>query len=841
MSADGGYLADCDPLFREIFGTGHEYDYVYAEPEKEQAAPPSESDTAHVLVNATEALYYVRRRAPSFLSDGLCEAAVSALSEGYTPEYVSFHISPLTVQALYYIQDLLAEYRPGGTPPSQPRQAVHPQPMDGLLAISAYSANLTAQERIHEPRGTIETSTDDPLALRSTFKTVITEIASDPVFRACVCAAREASMIAESPSYSGYKTAYDRKGTYTMALLTRLYTTDEDSPSNDIRRFIVEEAQALVPIGVSDIEKRLFASGYFTRPRNHRGDADALPENCRFDDIFCSLASLTNAIVSLRGTPGTYAGIFHDRGCATVVLLDENGHCTGRSAFRDGDLNGIRAFIARSSTVCITARSPSVRFLVQNLAIPVFYVPYSLTFFAGRREGSAAPSNAGSLDAVAYDIAAVVQDPLIYFARLTKNNLKDHSTALLITRSVRIAASAVKVDLGKILNHRFGRTLLNVLIDHPITIPSSILALDALQGAVDPITYFNLCTFLIHGKSSEPLDRTPLHPCDYSMAVVLCKGALLSSEAGDGTIGDRDAVERILSRPSLLRGLAIPGGAEGVALCRIKAVLLSAAPVVFSGASDEQIFSDIIPSVKGAVSAVITKVGRDFYLAETNEPSDGPPALLYIRKTGEFQLNQAVQARIIEAVPHMLSYAAEIVPTQTTHDTPFIRHRLFRNTDQAGIERLMAEGGHSVLIRSSSHGGFCVVVVRLAPSIFHGFRVHACLDSCTSLAYEHAGVAYSSLDEFIDRFVRGFLRTVRAVASHRAFFRSEADAHAHVSDTGAYRRYAVVFSTANPGFLEFLFGNKHVPLRIDAECLVYRDRSFSTLDDFISYAKGTFT
>ncbi|KAI4291980.1 hypothetical protein PAPHI01_1254 [Pancytospora philotis] len=854
ISKGGDQAGEYEPLFVDVFGTGHEYDYIYAA-EKESAPSMDhmlQTGDGRVDEAAFNAGYkeacaeFVRSRALGPLAAQITTELVGMCVDGFPPEYMAFYASQLSVKEAYYVCDLVGEYpayrkmlegRARGTDGDEK--------LPGFLSVVEYVNNLAAKERLAEPSGEVagDAHSYKPLAMR---------ISAKPVFRDLVNLQYEQLLLFKN-------------STATNGMLSRLFTTDEESQSNRVRGEVIEEARRLVSVDLKGINERLLISGSITAQEASKHLNTAAPtvdgSACEFRTIFEDLPSLTNAIASLKGPEGSYAGIFHDRGFCKITCIDERGRAVGSAAFKDSDVAGILGYVSSSTNICITSTSAAVRYLIPKLGGSLIYVPRSLSFFGDLKEFS-----------ISYDIAFLAQNPFVYFSRLLYGSYfsgtKQQSAYVpyrdtILKRAIRTALAAYKMDWKAALCHQYSHTLFYVL-DLPLSQRyfdyAGVTSLEDLRTIFAPTSFASLATFFVLDDSSNPLDATPVHPKDYSLATVLCKSAYVIHKERDtagydglGKNDDAQIVAELLENLHVLRDVRIPDGAD--ALHSIKEMLLSKKPEPFRGATDRQIFNDVVCELGELAAGVVVKVGRDFYIVEcavaSEESGHSVPrtATVYIRKDSEYALNQLVTVRISGPSYQTLSYNGDIVDSPAAQSGRlYIKHRLFRNMDHGSLVRLMEQDNQKIMVRPSSEADCCVVICKLQSGVYAPIKVRVKQRGAAaggasddgSWEFVHNNHIYSGLDEFINDYIRRLYRIVYSITSYKHYYRSEAEALAYVGGSDQYMRYAVILSVQAPGCLEFLFANKRVLVRIEADRLVYKNHNFPSIDAFISFAKGTF-
>ncbi|KAI5170933.1 hypothetical protein PAEPH01_1568 [Pancytospora epiphaga] len=818
-----GHYGEYAPIFLEIFGTGHEYDYVL---ENEKADEKDELEESGEVFDVKACLEYIKNRVPGDNEELLNIKMIRNLAEGVSPEFISLHCSDFSICQIYYIFDLIQLFKINCKSVNVSKEPV-PSPFPAILSLSDYIANLNARERIFEPSCDILGKNGESTFDLGEYTAIINQVATNHTFRNLVNLVYEQSRTAKM---------FECLPSVTKEMLYRLFTTDETTPSNSIRRGIIEEAYNRVDIDYRGIDYRLALCGCNT-------GSEEQSEERLFSNIFDSLNMLTNCISSLRGRPGTYAGMFYERGgYCKIVLVDECGNVTGQTACKEQYLAEIRDFIAGVQTLCISSDTPTVRYFLQNLDVPALYVPHSLSYFNDLKDYSAA-----------YNIALLVQNPFIYFSRLVRSSSDGSSRRCeLLKRAIRISTAVIKPDWKETLKHKYSFALLPILginLSKKYFDYSNVNSLDSLSSVFDSKEFNNLATFFTLSDSQQPLDPTNAHPKDYSIARILCKSAFLLHNPGynynstDNSISDEN-LKAVLSDLQQLENLSIPE--DTADLKQVRALLLAVKPDFFPGATDEQIFQDVVPKLDLKATGIISKVGPTYYIVEC--PCLGTcglsrtTAMVYVYKTGEYLLNQPVSLEMIEPRYNLLSYRGTIVEEPVKEEIVFIKHRLFRNVDHGTLLNLMAQDNQNVLIRPSSQKDCYVVVCRLYSGIFHSIRIKIERDllnnSIESVIYD--GIRYSGIDDFIDKYLKGMYAQVRGITSYRHFFDNEADAIAYISEKCQYVRNAIILSKTSPGYMEFLYQNKRVPVLIAGKRLQYKNELFNCVDEFISYAKTNF-
>lgn len=790
-------------IFYSLFGSGNEYAYIYENNTEEDTTPIQESQ--HIDIDACFA--FVQKEIPPRGFSGFSKQVVTDIINGFAPEYIAIYHNSLTAVECYYIQDTIAEFT-RHAPAAKSSQEY--ESVEGLLPITQYIENLRAGERIYEPKGSISTSfgwdEDDAELLPKKYRTTISALSSHPVFIAAVTRSRKFERM-------GVNNAKD--------VLVRFYSTESVDESNEVRSAIIEEASKLVSVDVAKINKDLLAQGMISNES----------ESHRFDPRSHALQTLANAIHSLQGPIRTYAGLFLDKSVCKAVVLNEHGEVTHRASFRANEHIKIHEFIPVGATTCLTSNTPAVRYFIHKVENPMFYVPLSFSLFP--EEGAySVPTN----------IARAVQNPLVYFSRFALSN---PSLCPVYRRAISIASSIIKPDWTGMYNYASGSALFEILgipLSNEHFDYAGVRSFDDLRTGYDDITFANIGTFFSLSSSSNLLDGTHVHPKDYSWATVVCRGAC--DRTGEGSLSGSQVVQNVLENPRLLHQLALPDEEvsipNGMKPSVLRTMLLDSGYPLFEGATDQQIFCDVVPALGEGSSydGVVFKEGDDFYLVDANG------ATVYVRKDRcpdtEFSLNQIVKIKITNTSYHMLSFGGEILAEPGAAMQHFARHRLYHAGDQQTVEAYIRDEGMNVLVRGSSSPSCCVVICRIEDYLFFSYRLHEGeLDG--RICYRYYENVYESLDIFVQKFVAGVYQLVQCIRNFKYFYNSREEAFGYLREPGKYVKYAICFSRKNPGFIEFLYGSKQALARVDGDGLQFKDLKFSRLEEFLAYAKQNFS
>lgn len=832
-----------DPVFYEIFGTGKEYSYIYDNSESKSTDNPSKPSEKYIGID--DCYEYIRKVSLPSISKVLDKDVVKKLINGYSPEYISFHCDKMQLRDAYAVEDYVEEYKEymkvkdtrknidnlrGYTFYKEDQKNLN---IPGLLNIDEYMSNIISQDRVYEPSGPVEgeefvhlnfTEEESKILLIKTFSKVINQIANNPVFKDRVFRYYECKIVDPSDMKS-----------CGLEVLTRFYTTDMLDSSNSIRSFIIAEAFSRVKVSEEEIREKFELKGF--------GKA--------------GMQEMADLIVSIKGMEGTYAGLFLDKKSCRAVVLDDQGDLVKKAVFKENEYEAIREFISGINTVCVSANSFGIRYFIQNMKSPMLYVPRSLAFFNDHKDFS-----------IPFCIASVVQNPAVYFSRLfysTQNNLKDslllkqnskekeyfniykllenYEYRKSLKRSIRLALAANRLDWRALLNHKFSFTLLdvcNITLNDKYFDYEKIDRLENLRSAFDVADYYNLTSLFKLSSSKNPLDKTCVHPRNYSLANILCKGAymVLINKTGQQeqsvAKSDEKIVEIVLGNLSCLGNIDIPEDDDKdpvyVSGDLIRRMLMNQKSSSFTGATDQQIFDDVVPMLDNSFySGVISKVGSDFYLAEVQG------ATVYIKKNAEYALNQIVDIQIIGQSTQMLSYNGEIIEQKMLPTERFRKHQLFRNLDQSKIQELSMKESIPILVRPSSQQGCCSVVCRIEGDLFFNFRLLENKDG-----YEFNSQSYQSIDDFIHRYIAALYQSCYNIKKFKYFYEDESKAIEYIRTPGDYAKYALFFSRKNPGYLEVIFGNRKIVLKIEDKFLIFRNKRFGSVEEFARFLKANY-
>lgn len=847
----GPVEGDFELLFLEIFGTGDEYNYIY----KNQAEYETKERTVepNAQLTPSECYEYIRvfvRGFNSLFKGCDCEL-IRELVGDYVPEYLSFYLDKMTIKEIYFIKNLIAEIRED-TSKSIPLPLENHR-IKGLLPLSEFLENLEKFEFVFLPQGNIELpfnlnkpapmvdpddnweyeeihgleinskitfTDDDKKRIAQHFKKTISQIAANSLFARRVKYSIMVSMMEPSSRDTSI---------HSLETLQKFYCGDQDDMNDQIRKLIIKEAYDAVHVNKEALERGLVEQGML--------------------DGQGGLQRLVDLIVCLRGHSGTYAGVYFDRFLFSAVKIDTFGNFLESAVFKENETVELQTFLAGIDNVCLTSTSPNVKYPFQRLGVNFLYVPRWLSFFDDHKELS-----------IPYNIALLVQNPFLYFARVWYHLSNDHSMKTsviknpqMLQKAVSIACSTCKLDWKHTISHRFGFMifqLLNIDISDSYFSFEAIDLLENLKQVFDNVKYNNICTYFNLSTSSNLLERTLIHPTSFSMAIVLFKSAYHSLNSNMHVFppeysnleierDEKKIVELFVNQPELLAKYTVPGSDEDKEvqkLLNLKRIMLRTGEVYFSGASDDQIFDDVVSPlmINQIYPGTVIKIGADFYLCQISD------ATVYIRKSTELALNQIVKIEITGKNPAMLSYSGNIIEDERVVAERFRAHTLFRDMHYDALQDYMEKSKNVILIRPSSTRGCCSIVCRVLEGLFFTFKLKEVIsaDGKFKTMYEFGDRSYPTIDEFVNEHVKRVYAMLHSIVSFKYYFPDVSKARKYLEEPGEFARYAIILSREAPGYLEFLLNGKRVFAKIEADEFILKNRSFSSLDNLIRFIKA---
>lgn len=823
---------DFGPVFLEIFGKGDEY-------QEYDSVPDTEKPHSIPEVTPEECHKYVRRNLLAFTGTFQClnTSLIQRLLDGYSPEYISFHLGIGKLNELYYIMQLIEDYKKfyatgkhtfDSLRALQSHKKQDPLCLPGLISIDEYMENLLLLERMNVPKGSINFQFDssnyrtisesDRRYISSCFSKPINQIATNSMFVDKVSLHREAALLEGSNHRSN--------SVYSLLFLQNLYVSDSMDFEDEIRKCIIHEAFDMAVRTINETRVRdsfsRFGLGDWPSP----------------------LAELVSMVVSLKSRSKSTASIYFHSNVFYCVKLSENGEISSSKIFKNFELQELHSFFKSFDSVLLTSSSQSVKFLFQNLQLNLLYVPSKISFFDDMKEFS-----------VPYNIALAVQCPVIYFSKLLLYLQKGYKVVSpfvtdisILEKTIKIACASHPVDLTYAIKHVFGYALFHLLgisLDVKYFDYERLPTLESLRDIYSEAEFSNICTFFNLTDSKIALDRSFVHPNLYSTAYVLLKSyyhrllieknALVTQAAQFIIETDYEAISDLfVSNPSYLK-ITAPPISQGPTYDLVWGILQRDSEIYFTGATDAQIFDDVVAKLDYKVySASILHVGPTFYICNVQGTS------VFVRKEGEYSLNQIVEVDIQDRTNFMLNYSGSIVEAERVSLDTFRIHPLFKNLNHCELEDFMKNSGHTILIRPSSTSSFCVVVCKILNSIFYSFKIHESVDQNdhTTVFYTYLDRKYPSLNHFIQEYISKMYFIMDEILKHKYFYSSPEDGTRYMDTAGEFTKYCMFFSKNHPGMLEVLIQDKKLMVKIDGEYLYSCKQRFGSIYDLISYIKG---
>lgn len=834
---------DFEPLFREIFGRGDEYCYIYNDLDEKVL---SEADLEEINIDINECFSYISKIITGYST--ICKEftieTLKSLLDGHSIEFLAYYETKMSVNELYYIQGLVDEFkefslfkRTTGTNLDTLRSCKNfrvkevPSFVTGLLNVDDYADNLINYERKHLPRTSLIftfsnenssiLSSEDKENIKSYFHKVIFQISNNPTFIDRVYRCYESQLVD--------KELYNPESTSSLYFLQNLYVSDMRDIHDLARRYIIELAYNMVDVNRNASEKSLGSYGLI--------------------DVEDGLCELTDIIISLQGRDKRIGAAYYDKGLIYGVIVDSMGEIEVAKTFKECFVSEIRSFFSDFTSVLISSTSQNIKFILQNFQINFHYVPRKLSFFNDKNEFS-----------IPYNIALAVQSPVLYFSKVwyaIKNgdkilNFKCKNLTIL-ERAIKIACSVHKIDWTFCYNHKFGYIfykLMNIVLDRKYFNYESLHSLDSLREVFSTIRFSNICTYFNLLDSRNSLDKSFVHPDFYSIAHIVCKvtyhklvilkhDCVMNKLNLSISTDNYEISDIFVSNPDYLKivsmGLTDEPRDDVEKVEIVKRILERTNEPYFSGASDYQIFSDVVPRLENKIYiGTIMHAGPDFYIINVENAS------VYVKKIGEYSINQIVNVEIQGSVSYMLSYNGCIIESLNNVTEMFKTHSLYRNMNQSSIEKYMNNNGFNILIRPSSQEGACVVVCKIFDDLFYTFKLTEIVESgdTQNTCYLYSNINYKTINHFIDSYISVFYNLINDIIKFKYFYKTEDEALQYVEAPGQFIKYCIYFSRKYPGFIEILIGGKKSFIKIEDKNLVFNKMRFSRIEDVIGYIKS---
>ncbi|ADM11925.1 transcriptional accessory protein [Encephalitozoon intestinalis ATCC 50506] len=828
---------DRNSLFYEIFGTGDEYRYIL---EDENSESTEETNSGNV-----NALEYD----PIDL-DGVCEYAmnnmeikpeslrkvIELLGKGYSIHFVLLHngIEGISIEEGYKIVDIFDEYKEFANSKKRVEERYGSDPLfqsikdiralrwyygykkhlgknldlpGELLSAEEFCENIRTKKKIHEP---LDSSSFPRFEEEGE---LIQRISLHPIFRSAL------EVIFKSYGVRNERNELEVRDEIIKRDLIDFYLSDisSEDPWNRYRESIVRSS-------VEKVSKEVVIPSILKKM-----EAEAMKKEIFLETI----DRIVNGSIGIKGD-GTYVcGVTKEKKYLKAVAVDFEGDLVDSITVKEDEENELLGFIEKFNPCCIAVSgfTTSIRYLMKTLSSwnPLYV------------EGRIAQMKSQDTYSFCCNIARIIQCPEIEYSDMLNKNiiyiqglLPRNVIIETIKRGILTAISVVGVDANYLLNNKRKEGLISLI---PVSNASknnlfslkNVAKLEDLKSLCEnEVEYDNLTTYLriypgvFSGVSGgEPLDSTPVHPKNYSVARKLC-----------GNTWKRELDNEKASAPS------IPECSDPLAMDVYRALEDGERPI-YSGFPDHLIFEELTGSNGSLVGKVIegriSKCGNTYYLVS----SDSTPASIYVRKTKgqeEFFLNQLVTVKIEYMNDYLLSYTASftISGPKKPHHSRFMTHPLFKDLNSEESEKYLKKNSSSILLRRSRKDGTPVVVLRVTDSIY----VHIKIQEAEK--YYYKGNSYDDLDELISRVAKKMLTNVKNIKNHKYYFEDEEKLLDYLNQGGSYIRYGFFFSEKYPGKLCMMYrnGRNYKEYITVDDNLVYEGKSFENLDEFIKYRKS---
>lgn len=828
-----------DSLFFDIFGTGNEYNYIY---DKEEEIEKEEEQEVEFL-DEHECREYVKR-----CVEDVSSKVVDAIFLNEPIEYVAYHLSTHTIKEVLNIQRHVEDYKiyaklrreekyKNATQPDTLRAFKLYQPgikemyIKGLLSVDKFIENIKVSERINEPFENVTMETDflydtHDLNVPYEFKVYTTELSRNSVFVDRIYTFFEENM-------KKAKSVEKEK----IIKMTR------DNNLNGFKKFFMSDTDVKGNV-VSD---RIIEAAFDKVNTNYYNELVNILS--KHGQVYTDggLQDIVNMLISIKGRPGKYTGLYMDKGVVYTVCFNENGIFAEKNSFRiSTQKQDLLDYLYNAQNVVMCSNTPSIRSLVDSLQCPCYYLPKIFSLFDAYKE-YAIPNN----------IAQCVQNPVLYFSRAVeeKKNVKllhcnkgksiINVDLTILKRALTITAAFDKLDWVHTLNHPYGYTFLKIigiyLSDKGIdfTAITNLQQLNTDNFTTEEVnkiyTYFKL------ESSKNVLDRYNLHPKNYTVMYSIA-GALASTQNVYGTQDEQ--LDYFLKNTHLAYNLNFDAAVSTNFIQPLSAMqMIKPRENYFQGASDEMVFYDVVEDLENILDD--TKTEQVYYLGtasglvidctDTYAIVDVRGTRIYVSNPPlDVEAQQFVTVKILGPSYHTLNYNGEIDLKPNT-EKMFMKHKLFRERVPDNINICLRES------KSTPYG--CVVVSKVSEGFYFQFLLDEQISNncvCYKLVKAGSELIFDSIDEFIEMYLNPYNAFLHKISTFKYFKNTAESAETYMGDKGEYRRYCCYFDRKNPGFLIVLFAEFKLNLKIELNFLMYKKKMFGSVEEFSNYCKKTY-
>ncbi|OQS54331.1 hypothetical protein EHP00_1036 [Ecytonucleospora hepatopenaei] len=818
-----------DSLFFDIFGTGKEYNYIYEKEEEDITDNKLEQD----YLDEEECKEYVKKCIST-----VEYKVVEALFLGECLEYVAFHLGKSTLKEVLNVQRHVNDYKKyallkreekykNANLPDTLRALKIYQPMakslnyEGLLSVEKFIENVISNERLNEPYGSLKENFEDS----HDFNLFVHELSTNCIFVDRIYGFMEENIISYNTFDINRVVSLTKENN--LHGLQKLFRSDIDTKGNEIRDKIIRRAfEKTNKSYLSELEGILLKNGQ-------------IPGNG-------SLQECANMLISLKGRPGKYFGLFYDKNMIFIVSYDEKGTFLEKKSFRaSSHRQDALDYLYNAQNVVFCSNSPAIRGFIDALQCPCYYLPKIYSFFDDQKEFS-----------IASNIVQCVQNPVLYFSRVLYENKKARTWKFIsinegmqviqidsniLTQAITIAAAYDKLDWINTLNHKYGFTFLKLIgiflsskgID--FTSITNLQQLNTDNFTTDQVN--KIYTFFKLESSKNKLDRYNLHPRNYPVLHSIA-GALASSHDFTGT--QEEQLNFLFDNINLALSLNFDIESTGTFIHPLSAMgMIMHRDKFFHGVPDFMVFYDIVPEIEmtkapsgssyiGLASGVVIDVSETFAVVDVNN------IRVYINDPYKIAIQDVVNVKITGPSYSTLNYNGSLDYT-VNQEHYYKSHPLFREKVPDDM---------SVCIRESiSNKSSCVVVSKISEGFYFQFLLkEVIVENCVkyNLIKGNIDLIYNSIDDFLNLYLYPYNAFLHKLSTFKYFMQTEKDAEDYMSEKGSYRKYCCYLDKNAPGILVVLFAEFKLNLKIELNFLFYKKKMYGSMEEFANYCKKTY-
>ncbi|ORD94982.1 hypothetical protein ECANGB1_1695 [Enterospora canceri] len=827
----GDYEYDqIDPLFYEIFGAGNEYNYIYEKEETEKEETEKEK-AEELIVDEFECCEYVRK-----YIENADRNAVACLLRGEALEFVCFHMDACTITDGLNILRFVNEYKEYCRMRREERfknasqydtsralkmynKKIEDIDINGLLKVSHFIENMRVSERLYEPEGNLAES----FYKSNEYTDAANQLGNHPVFVEHVHRFYEKALLDYVTAHGNEKSIERiKEGVLCdirdihLPMLEKLYMSDTDEVGNGIRRKLFRAAYDKINM---DYFNTVF--------RNLQKTGQIYSKN--------GIEELTNMLISLKGRPGEYYGLYCDRSTVYIVKVDEFSNIVDKRVFKSQAQRAeICNYLETASNVVVASNTTNVRWIVEAIRCPCYYLPKSFSYFKENKEFS-----------IPYNIACAVQNPSLYFSRCINEGVKvelanSFVETDVLRQAITVSTATDKLDFKGTLDSPFGYTFFKLIGVSLVGIEFDFKKIRELRNleidSFTPEEVNRIFTFFKVTDSPNKLDHYNIHPRNYSLFNVI--SSCLADIRGNKQ-NQEEMIDYMLNNLNEVYSLDFlnvnypstyihPMSGMGMLVKRDH---------YFGGVNDKMVFEDIIPQnivdrpsteigVLGESTGVVLIKNDDWCIVDVHG------VRVFVGRCDPVEVNQIVTVCLTEPTYSQLTYRGELVPNQAK-EVEFKKHRLFVDYPNNEMPIFIRQS------RSSEY--FCNVALRVERGLYFQYRMEE-VERNNEIFYvmkrPEKEYTFDNLDVFIEGYLKPMNRYVHKLTTFKYFKTSQAEAEEYVEAAGdRYRRYACYFDRESPGHVTMLFAEFRLTLRVELNFMVYKKILFGSLEEFSNYCK----